>query len=257
MTVALSSSTYSLEVKTNDETAEILQKDYTQYGMRSTSAGGAGYRSPTVWLINKRFSTTTTIEWIIQYGLWTGSYTEAKTGQRIATGNKMYKNVELGDRFDVNNAAGTGSIIKGGAVGIGANNQLHITNNTSTRFLGGVLMNSTGKESTSENDFTKTCAFTLFGNQTLKMTPIQKVLIFFASDEYRTDTVIQSSITTALLINYNDELSRQVTFDIDKGWSGYIPGQDRVINSNQVITNILLPTSSKQIEIEETEEARV
>jgi hypothetical protein len=210
---------YRLEIKMDSDTVVRLGKGYTQFGLRTTASNTADSdpnRAAAVWLINDSYGATTAVDWTTQYGLWTGTHQQLDTGQQITTSNKYIDNVDLGDLFTITDRSGIGELEKGG----GEKGCVTIYNSVpSTMLSSGLLMNNTHNPSTSEDDFAETCIFDTPGRQALVMEPIQKILFFFATNRWKSNTVVRKAVTDAVLVDFTgSNTQRQISYGFTTGW---------------------------------------
>ncbi|GEM_PF-4924525 len=100
------------------------------------------------------------------------------------------------------------------------------TNNTSPNVL--IQNNSTDSYSTGicvyssdDDQYYGTCAFTLYGGNTISVAPVNKVFVMFSNKNIQNNTVISLSENQGLLIDFNgsNDNLRTVSYDINLGWS--------------------------------------
>jgi hypothetical protein len=63
------------------------------------------------------------------------------------------------------------------------------------------------------------CAFALHGNSMDMIGPTAKVLVMFAVDKIPVGSAVSTAYAEGLLIDFQTETARAVSFDIDQGWS--------------------------------------
>lgn len=63
------------------------------------------------------------------------------------------------------------------------------------------------------------CAFPLSGSDLDVFAPIEKVFLMFATKQVNTGTVIEQSFGQGVFIDLTAQNSRNLTYDIDAGWS--------------------------------------
>lgn len=218
--------TYDVQIDMDDTTVEKLGNGgYRLYGfkaVRTENQGGA----PVVWFQTETFSTNTNVSWVTYYQAYVSLNTDIQNGVVIKASNSV--DTTLGDVFNVRTAKGTGDVTQDGQAGT-----ISINNVTETEFACGL-----SQKSSLDQKPQPICAFPLYGNGLDVMAPIEKVLLMFSTKPVNTGTVIEQSYSSSILIDLTGAPGnqREVSFDINKGWSwgGYNWAQKFPANSNLI-----------------------
>ncbi|MEZ4471342.1 MAG: hypothetical protein R3F60_11185 [bacterium] len=219
--IQLMATQYSIEISLPQATVDALVTGkyqlYAFKGVQTTVGGGA----PVVWFKSSAFSLTTQIVWEEQYQAYTSMSAIIPSGQINAS---AAYDADLAQILTVTSTAGTGTVGDGGTPGA-----ISILNNTTSPFTCGISQVVAGQAS-------PLCAFPLYGNGLDVMAPIEKVLLMFATDSINTGTVIYKAYSQGILIDLTGVTDRDVSFDINKGWSwgGYSWGQGVAPNADLV-----------------------
>jgi len=199
---------YTINVAMSQDTVDELQNEgfrlYGFKGVQTTIGGGA----PVVWFETQTYSIATQITWLETYQAYTSLSAIVPSGQIKAS---AAYDIDLGQTLQVTGQAGTGQVAQGGTPGA-----ISIQNTISTKFTCGVsqVQNVNGKPTP-----TPLCAFPLHGNGLDAMAPIELVLLMFATPQINTGTVIYKAFSQGVLINLTGSTERDVSYDIDKGWT--------------------------------------
>jgi hypothetical protein len=198
---------YKVQIDMTKETADDLANgNFNLFGFKSvqTSQGGG---VPVVWFTTKTYSTTTLVTWQTQYQAYTSSAADIPDGQVTAS---FSLNIDLGQTLVVTNGSnGTGDVENGGT-----STAISIQNATTSPFTTGIsqVVGSPGVAS-------PLCAFPLYGQQMDVIAPIEKVLLMFSSAPVDTGAVIEQAYSPGILIDLTSANFREVSYDINKGWS--------------------------------------
>lgn len=198
------STPYSIQISMPQATVAALgQGGYQLYafkGVQTTVGGG----SPVVWFSTNVFSLNTTIDWAEQYQAYTSLSQIVPNGQIVAS---AAYDASLGQTLDVTGSTGIGQMVNGGT-----STAISINNQTSTQMACGISEVVDGTSS-------PLCVFPLYGNNMDVMAPIEKVLLMFSTLPVNTGTVVFQAYSQGVLIDLTGQNSRQVNYDINKGWS--------------------------------------
>lgn len=207
--------------------SQLLSGKYSLYGFKAVQSSGGGV--PLVWFQTQTYATATSIDWSVQYAGYT-SESQSFESNPVVTASNTYE-VNLGDLLTVDDAAGEAAHSEDGQV----KNAVNFANTTSDPFTCGLSLPSSVNPN---GPGTPLCAFTLHGKTPeLSITPIEKVVLIFATEAYNTGTVIEQAFGEPLLIDVTGVSSRSVTYDIDAGWGwgnqpwGSIPAVNEFVSS--------------------------
>jgi hypothetical protein len=196
---------YSVTITMNQTTVDALTNGgFYLYGFKAVKTTSAG--APVVWFETAAFGLSTLVSWSESYQAYTSNNQVIAGGQVVATNSYP---IGLGQTLQITTPAGTGSV----NTQSGTPQAIDIANQTTTQFTCGI------SQSNPLGVITPMCAFTLYGNFTDVIAPIEKVLLMFSTLPINTGTVVEQSYSPALLIDLTAENSRTVAFDINKGWS--------------------------------------
>jgi hypothetical protein len=218
--------TYDVQINMDDNTVNKLGSGgYRLYGfkaVRTETQGGA----PVVWFQTDTFSTDTNVSWVTYYQAYVSLNPDIQNGVVIKASNSV--DVTLGDIFNVRTAKGTGDVTQDGPRGT-----ISVNNLTEIEFACGISQKSSLNQKPQP-----ICAFPLYGNGLDVMAPIEKVLLMFSTKPVNTGTVIEQSYSSSIMIDLTGapDNQREVSFDINKGWSwgGYNWAQKYPANSNLI-----------------------
>jgi hypothetical protein len=183
---------------------------YASLAVRSSDTAGR----PLIWQQNQSYSANTIISWD-GYQAYTSSN---QILEQTVINVGFYADIAPGQVLSV----GTGGI---GTVGAGGPpGDVSILNTTKTQFTCGL---SRGDQ---EGSFLPYCAFPLYGSNLQQITPLDKVLLTFSTEPLPPGTVIGSALgspgvvrlasyTPSLLVDLNGVSQRDVTYDLNAGWS--------------------------------------
>ncbi|MFE6690981.1 hypothetical protein ACFVFQ_31485 [Streptomyces sp. NPDC057743] len=146
------------------------------------------------------------VQWNAQYQAFTSSSKIIPDGQ--ITASASYE-IELEQRLDVTNPAGTGDVYDDANLPgqIGVNNKLQ------QYFTCGISQKSNQTAAA-----VPMCAFPLNGDFLDTFQPVEQILLFFAVKNVNLGTVVASSYGPGMLIDISGVSERDVTFDINAGW---------------------------------------
>jgi hypothetical protein len=204
----LTATQYQVHITMNGPTvASLTAGNFNLYAFKAIKTPGAGGQ-PTVWFQTKNIALNTNVKWQEQYSAYT-SVTEIRNGATIEASNSYP--IDLGQKLVVNNPAGIGF------VAAGTEGHIVINNQQAKTFTCGISQSS--DVDSKDPVFTPLCAFPLYGQQADSFTPVQKVLLLFSTDKVDTGTVIEQAFSESLLVDVTGETLRQVSYDINDGWT--------------------------------------
>lgn len=197
---------YQVDIDMETATVETLRNQGFQlYGFKAVRAplgGGA----PVVWFKSDTYSTNTDVNWETRFEAYTSNSAIIPNG-RIEASNHVA--IDLEQTFKVTGSAGTGTV-----VGEGTRAAISILNETAAPFTCGISQVQNGTAS-------PLCAFPLYGHHLDVIAPIEKVLLLFSTRPVNTGTVIEQSYGPSIFVDLTGapENRRQVSYDINRGWS--------------------------------------
>jgi hypothetical protein len=199
----LGATNYGVSITMDQATVEALSSgNYSLYGFKSVQSSAGGGR-PLVWFKSNDFGLDTDVTWEVQYEAYTSRSAIIPNGQ--IKGLSSYS-IDLGQMLEVETPQGTGNVVDG-TPGI-----ISIENLTATQVTCGIseVVDGTAQP---------LCAFPLYGNGLDAIVPIQKVMFTFSTKPVNTGTVIEQAYSQSILIDLTAKTSREVSFDINSGWS--------------------------------------
>lgn len=226
---------YQVQISMSAATVEALNNgSYRLYGFKAvatTMGGGA----PLVWFDTGKYSTNTSVTWQTNYQAYT-SLSEIVNRVRIEASFSVP--VDLDQTLKVTGVTGTGVVEAGGTPAA-----ISILNATSRPFTCGI------SEQQGSNPPTPLCAFPLYGNGLDVIAPIEKVLLTFATNQVNTGTVIEKAYAPGYLIDLTGapDQQRQVSFDINLGWSNDGGTWAQQVAANQSLLPLLIDSSPSTV----------
>ncbi|MFB2563329.1 hypothetical protein [Rhizobium sp. IMFF44] len=199
----LGATDYGVTISMDQDTVTALSSgSYSLFGFKGvqTSAGGG---VPLVWFKSGDFGLSTDVTWEVQYEAYTSRSQIIPNGQ--IKGLSSYA-IDLGQTLEVETPQGTGNVVDGTA------GMISIENLTTTQVTCGIseVVDGTAQP---------LCAFPLYGNGLDAIVPIQKVMFTFSTNTVNTGTVIEKAYSQSILIDLTAKTHREVSFDINEGWS--------------------------------------
>lgn len=194
---------YGVTISMDQDTVNALSDgNYSLFGFKGvqTSAGGG---KPLVWFKSSDFGLSTDVTWEVQYEAYTSRSQIIPNGQ--IKGLSSYA-IDLGQMLEVETPQGTGNVVDG------TEGMISIENLTTTQVTCGIseVVDGTAQP---------LCAFPLYGNGLDAIIPIQKVMFTFSTNTVNTGTVIEKAYSQSILIDLTSKTNREVSFDINEGWS--------------------------------------
>jgi hypothetical protein len=228
--------TYQVTITMDDDTVRALEHEgYSLFGFKAVAGGKLG--KPVVWFATQTYSQKTPISWQEQYAAYISLQTDIQNGVVIEANNTV--SIDLGQTFTVDTTKGTGTFSKEGVKG-----SISIGNAIATKFTCGV-----SQPSSADSTPTPTCVFPLHGNAGDVLTPIEKVLLLFATEATSTGTVIEQAFSAGILIDLTGapDNKREVSYKIDVGWeydTKPLPEWVQLIPFGTNITSLLIQSSN-------------
>jgi hypothetical protein len=84
------------------------------------------------------------------------------------------------------------------------------------------------------------CAFYVSLPMPVEITPIQKVLLMFATDVYQVGTYMVDALGQGLLVDMSGATSQEVSFDYDTGWSAGNATWAKIIDFGTDLASVLI-----------------
>lgn len=147
-----------------------------------------------------------------QYQAYTSSSGIVPNGQ-IRVG--FSADIDVGQILEVG-LGGGGPVVRGGQ-----STAISILNTTKTQFTCGISAKQNG-------NFSPFCAFPLYGENLQTIVPVEKVLLLFSTRELIAGTVIGHNFAfvsvlaadgPGILVAVAEDINRDVSYDINQGWS--------------------------------------
>jgi hypothetical protein len=196
--------TYSINIKMSDETVrEMSELGFSLYAFKAVQASGSAGK-PLVWFVSDTYSSSTKLEWQVDYQAYS-SFSEIVPKGHITA--KANYDIDLGQTFIIDNLQGVGNV-----VAEGSRNAITIYNDVNRRFTCGISQETGGT-------FSQICAAPIVNGSTNTFIPIEKVLLLFATEQYNTGTVIIQSFGPGVMVDLTGATSRTVEYSIAKRWT--------------------------------------
>jgi hypothetical protein len=185
--------------------------------------------APLVWFTYSQYSLNNALTWTEQYAAYT-STTAIVSGVTIVSSADYPMN--LGQTLNVTGGSGIGNVTTNGISGA-----ISITNQTTSPLTTGI------SQQNPMGEFTSMCAFPLFGNNTDVIAPIEQVALMFAKKKVNTGTVIYQAFSQGIFIDLTSDPEREVSYDINQGWSWNGQPWAQIIPSNANLVPFLIQDS--------------
>lgn len=193
-----------------DTLTALANSGFSLYGFTATENSDLAGR-PLVWLRMMNYAATTLITWSAQY-------------QAYISNSPIVSNTEIvvGTAANITPSE-TLQVGPGGSLAVlseGQSTAISISNTTEQPFTCGLSENLSGT-------FAPFCVFPLNGNGVEVFAPLERLLLIFSTASVAVGTVIDQSFCSAgpgayspaIVIDVNDDEARNVSFDINDGWS--------------------------------------
>ncbi|MEK2475310.1 MULTISPECIES: hypothetical protein [Streptomyces] len=193
---------YTVRVTIDKDSIKEMDK-YTLYGFKAVRTSGDA--EPVVWFADNSYTTDTDIAWHTEYQAYASPY--AQTGP-ISTYHP--EDIQLGETFVVESKKCLGRV--DGKPD--PTKPITVTNRVpETKFRVGIAQ----KPSISE-EFRPLCTSTMIADGTNAFSPVEKVLLIFATAEIDEGAVITRAFSAGVLIDLTGAAKRSVTFSTQKSW---------------------------------------
>ncbi|WP_405751805.1 hypothetical protein OHA19_25785 [Streptomyces sp. NBC_00012] len=131
--------------------------------------------------------------------------------------------------------SGTGTV--GGSPG--SSRRITVDNETTRPFTSGIAqLNHVAAGQAAKA--TPLAAFPLHGRNLDFFTPVEKVLLMFATAVIETSTVVEQAFGPGLLVDLTGVAQRDVTYDVDHGWGPTKPNWTTPVDSLSLLTPLLI-----------------
>ncbi|MER5551141.1 hypothetical protein ABT001_05535 [Streptomyces sp. NPDC002793] len=131
--------------------------------------------------------------------------------------------------------SGTGTV--GGTPG--ATRRITVDNDTTRPFTTGIAQLN-HVEAGPAAKATPLAAFPLHGMNLDFFTPVEKVLLMFATAVIETSTIVEQAFGPGLLVDLTGAAQREVTYDVDHGWGPDEPNWTTTVDSLSLLTPLLI-----------------
>jgi hypothetical protein len=220
---------YSITILMSAETAdELKNQGYSLFGFKAVLAGAPAGAAPLVWFSSTAFGKKVTVSWTEQYEAYSSTQ-QIAAGVTIDASNSYP--IDLGQQLAISESSGTGSVVNGDVP-----TAIEISNTSKTLLTCGIGQMINGIAN-------PLCAFPLHGVGTDVITPIEKVMLTFATKMVNTGTVTEQAFEEGALFDLTGNNNVTVTFDIDKGWSDSDAPMTPVV-AKQDLASLLITTAS-------------
>lgn len=220
---------YTVTIDMSQQTVnDLSQNNFMLYGFKAVRSSVPG--APLVWFQSNAYGIVTDLGWSQRFLAYTS------TGQIVPGGRIRATNsyaAELGQTLEVTGTNGTGTVVQNGTQGA-----ISIHNVTTTKFTTGI-----SEEQPLGGGITPICAFPLFGNNLDVIAPIARILLMFSTTPVNTGTVVFQAYSPGLLIDLTGVQSREVSYDINKGWSWGGGAWARQVPANADLVPLLIESS--------------
>jgi hypothetical protein len=252
-------SDFSVNITMSSNTVEKLKKSSFQlYVFKAVKASGTG-GVPLVWLATNNYSKNTTVDWSENYQAYISSQINPSPDEmiksclsresmndkfaiksytkdnRFAITSCSSESIELGQEMAVDIYGNTSKTITNKNDGV-----ISIVNKTNNQWTCGISQSLLHPLA-----FNPLSAFPLYGNSQRVITPLNIVLLMFASDSLTSDPLTTGAVVTqswgpSILVDLTKVKSHKVTYDIDNGWGPTNQDWAKVIFANSDLTPILI-----------------
>ncbi|MFE9820060.1 hypothetical protein [Streptomyces sp. NBC_00236] len=223
---------YAITITMSDDTTNrLVDEGFYLYGFKAVNSSTGGGK-PLVWFVTNDYATTTDITWHEEYQAYTSRREIVPQG--AITGINSY-DIALGQTLTVDNVSGTGSV--GGSPD--SSRYITVDNDTVRPFTSGLAqLNHVAAGQAAKA--TPLAAFPLHGRNLDFFTPVEKVLLMFATAVIETSTVVEQAFGPGLLIDLTGAAQREVTYDVDHGWGPSKPNWTTPVDSLSLLTPLLI-----------------
>lgn len=222
---------YSVNVGLSPNALNYLVKGgYNLYGFKAVGGGVQGGQ-PVVWFIenSQQLAEANTIKWEEKYSVY-DSTTTISDQVTITASNTA--SIDLGQLGTISSVDKIITVTNGTQPTL-----IEIVDNYTPNVL------TVGMCQSVNNVVNPLCAFPLAGNFAMTLQPIEKIVLFFATNQLNTGTVVMQSLSSAILIDMTGQTKPlSVSYDLTSGWGGNTLGIFTQIPSGTALNNYLLPS---------------
>lgn len=198
----MSTPQYSITIGMSAATvAGLMQSGYSLCVFKAVQSANRA-AVPVVWSMSQHLASNVVLAWTAQYQAY------ISTTQTFATGTIVaMSSIDIG-------LGQTATADKNGVLTVanqGTDGAISIDNESSHQWTAGIAQYSGGQPS-------PMVALPLYGNFFEVMAPVEKILLMFIAGSVSVGTIIRSSRSRGLLVDFTGATSRNVVFDINNGW---------------------------------------
>jgi hypothetical protein len=194
---------YTIDLQMSSETVHGLKvAGYSLFAFKAVRTAAAA--KPTVWFSTNTYETDSKLSWQENYEGYNSS-TAVVPGGTIKVANS--------EPFDIDEtmtiaADGTISVVSGGL-----GHAMAVVNLADSPYTTGI------SQEDPNGHYAPLCAFSLNGGgMTVTFTPVEKVLLMFATSTIDTGAVIEQAFSQGALIDLTGVSSRSVSYALNTGW---------------------------------------
>jgi hypothetical protein len=227
--------TYTITINMTDDTVRELQNlDFSLYGFKAVKASGNA-ASPLVWFATEGYSRRTTVEWKTAFQAYSSSSEIVPMG--TVTARAVY-GIDLGQTFIIESELGVGRVEREGTA-----TAITISNKVRKRFTCGISQETDGA-------FAQVCAAPVIPGLRDIFIPVEKVLLFFATERYNPGTVITRAFGPGLLVDMTGAPNnrREVSFSVQERWT-FSGTFAQPVRSRTDIVPLLVESSTIPVEL--------
>jgi len=198
---------YEIDIELLGDTAQaLLDGGYSLYAFKAVKGPKGG--RPLVWFKTNDFLATVSVRWFEVYGAYISNEQMLKPNVTVKA-QKSFPKLDLGQIVTIKDAGGDGEVSTGGESGA-----ITIANNSGVQFVTGI------SQQNDDGGVTAMCAFPLHGTDSDVITPIERVILMFATTAVNTGTVIEQAFGKGLMFDMTTKAGAPVSvkYDIDAGW---------------------------------------
>ncbi len=194
---------YEIDISMSAQTVSELQNGgFALYAFKAVQAPIAG-GAPLVWFMTQSLMTTTSVSWQDNFQAYV-STSEIIPNGMVSPSATLPIGIGQTAQVDQN-----GNLTPSSS---GPPSAISILNQGTNPWTAGVSQQVGGQVN-------PVCALPLYGNMLDAITPLEKVLLMFATATVNTGTVIYQAYSPGLFVDLTGASQRSVTFDINQGWS--------------------------------------
>lgn len=217
--------TYQVVINLSPATVQDLNNgNYSLYGFKAVQASGGG-GAPLVWMQTQNYANNNAIMWEEQYQAYVSNSQIVPNAMVVP----MFSEAILPGQTLQVQQGGFGTVVQGGP-----SSGISILNQSSMQYACG-LSQAVG------NSPSPCCAFPLYGNMMSVIAPLNKVLFMFSTIPVQVGTVIFQALSPAILIDLTGANERNVSYDINNGWSWGGASWAENVPSNSDLVPLLIP----------------